>query len=221
MEQLTKTKKLLAGLMLAVLSVFGVPYFAGATTLFDATINNDSLCGSGGCYGLTYELIITDAGDANASTYTGTIKITGTYTGALPFIAAVDFKPDGNTVTTANLTAAPGGIGGWFTAINAGQAVGDCVGSGQGFICSSDMDPNNFAPTGVNLNYQWDWTFSMSGPLNPGHLGACFDIATDQPGGPCVSIDTFTKVPEPSTLVLVGLGLLVLGGATRRVNRTK
>ena len=218
MRQHRTTKNLLAGLLLAALSVFGAPYIANATTVFDQTINSDTLCG-GSCFGLTYELIITDAGDLNATTFTGTINITGAYTGNKSFISAVDFKPDGNSVSSANLTSAPGpSLADWYTSINGGQAAGDCTGYGAGFICSADVDPNSSAPTGSNLNYTWSWDFSMSSIVNPGHLGACFDNAIDRPGGPCVSID-FKAVPEPSTLILLGSGLLILCVAVRRFSR--
>jgi PEP-CTERM motif-containing protein len=219
-------KRLLFVLALTVLPAT----YAHATILFDGFVTNNATCG-GSCFGLTYELIITDASDADATTYTGQIKITGTYVGPETFIAAVDFKPDSNTITAASLVSGPGLANGgdWTTAFNTNQAAQNCDPSQAptGFICSFDTGNNNAAPTGANLNYSWLWNFSMTGTLAPGHLGVRFNNATDTDNGNIISASTFDngspgaptgKIPEPSALLLLGSGLVVLSGVARRFN---
>ena len=138
------------------------------------------------------------------------------------YIDAVDIKVVTSLISnTFALTLAPGGKDNWESFFNAGQAATDCGSGGGFFFCARDPNPNTVAAVGGTL--EWDWTFSSLDAIAFGHIGASYNNETGTVNGQNTSISnaTTTTVPEASTLLLVGVGLVMLAGAARRFNKNK
>jgi hypothetical protein len=227
--------KLTSILAFAVLLLLGQISRADAVPVDDQTFSGT--CGGSDCFGLTYHLVVTDAGDADATTFHATLSVTGTYTGSMTYIGAVDIKP-GQIAAPPNpvLTAAPGAETDWTTLWINGQAAGNCLQGSGAFLCSYDTGTNTLAPVtnGGAVDYAWAWDFSLSGDYSFDHLGVNFTVADDSgrcsgPGqitgpdclqdGQNVSISGGGQVPEPSALLLLGTGFVILGASSRYLKK--
>ena len=223
--------KKLVGLFF-LLMLIALPTISGAVLVDDRTYSGGSNCG-GDCFGLTYHLVVIDGQSPGA--YTATLDITGTYTGSMTYIGAVDIKVgDVSTPPTPSLLAAPGLESDWTTLWLNGQAAGNCLNGSGAFLCSYDTDTNTDAPVtnGQAVNYTWQWNFSLASAYTFGHLGVNFTVADDSgkcPGnvtgpdclqdGQNISISGNGQVPEPSTLILLGAGFLLLAGVAKARSR--
>ena len=128
-------------------------------------------------------------------------------------ISAVDFKAS-NSVTGDMLFSFPTSSSGWSTSTS-GLSSGGCGTPGAGFVCSqTSTDPANF--TASNVAQSWVWFFNTNDTVAPSHIGAKLTDLSNP--GKLLSVSASTTVPEPGTLPLVfmGLGAILIAGASRR-----
>lgn len=179
-------------LAIALLVLTAIPQSAQSTTIDTQTFSGAN-CGNS-CFGATYQLVVTDAGDADPATFSATLTVAiGTYTGSMTEIGAVDIKV-GNVVAPVTLVAAPGPEADWntfFSGTPSGQAAGNCQNGNGGFLCSFDVGDNTNAPTTNNTTYTWTWNFNLdSNGYSFGHLGVNYTVVDDR----CEQNDKGTKV---------------------------
>jgi hypothetical protein len=210
-------KKILFAALL-VLAVSAVPARAASITIDSTNCNS-----TGGCYGLSWTLTITQLGapvtyNGVSYSYAATLQVkddaavSGTPS---VVISAVDFKAS-NDVSNADLYAAPASSSGWSTAI-IGLNSGGCDGSANaGFVCSeSSGDPANF--TASSVAQTWGWYFNPSSAIFAELGGAHIGAKMTDLSNPGKLLSASFTVPEPGTLALLLSGLLgTLGIRARR-----
>jgi hypothetical protein len=203
-------------------------------------------CGScdGAVYTLSYSGIPLSDSDPAHETFRITYSIdTNTYSGGGSFLDNVAIKVGSKTIS-ATLFAAPGGIALWNGPdVDSGINAGGCSGSGNGFLCLDGLDNGGkgFVITtgngvGTDLSFIFDVVVPNGKLDTDAHIKARYvngqgnkkgallseDIALgiDLPDldPPVIDIpDPSTRqVPEPSSVILIGFGLLVLARAMKK-----
>jgi len=169
-------------------------------------------------FGSIYTLTISQVSGLNYHAVP-TIDTSG-FTGPLEYrhISAVSFKVT-NDIASVTLTDAPGGN--WSTR-EANLSNNLCAEGGRsGFVCNQAELPFD-ASSGI---YKWEWDLALAHgsqifpELIGVHIGAEYNNASGTFSGWIPSGEVAAPVPESSTLLLLGSGLLGLGGFTWGRNR--
>ncbi len=181
-------------------------------------------CGTcqGSIYSLSYDGTALPDSDPLHETYRITYDIDTTgYNGGGSYLDQVALKVS-SSVYNVSLFGAPGGTGAW--SLNPGGIdAGGCSGSGSGFSCADSTISLNSGLGVVVPGGTYSWIFDVAvanGTLFAGLDGSSIKARyVDRNGDKVGSLvsETLTKqVPEPSSFLLLGSGLLAFGLVTRR-----
>lgn len=184
-------------------------------------------CPNNSCLGGSYTL--TFVGDNSGTTFqvTLTAKTPGSGSGSPAFgdfISSAEFG-DGKNIASASLISAPGGIGSWSTTIFGNLNDAGCKSGNAPNACNNQSLNNGLYTLAVadGSTDSWTWNVVFSKPgldLNEAdmHIGLQYSNASNTSNGLIVSESGISTVPEPSSVLLLGVGLLgLLGLAGRKV----
>jgi hypothetical protein len=212
-------KKLI--LTASVLGLLGFATFVHASTIGP---------GCGSCLGSIYTLTYSTTANPNAFDVFLKIDATG-FTGPnTDLLNAVSLKlasSDSDYASVPHLIASiptgfSGGPGGTITG---GLSAAGCDGSGGGFFCSQSSGLGlQVAHTGDVYTFEWLVTMASASDLltgvNAASVKALYVDSTGQQNGitsEAITLDpTPPATPEPSSLLLLGTGILSAAGLMRR-----
>lgn len=152
--------------------------------------------------------------------------------GHTDYIVGINFKPSQGNVTGYSGTSTTA-AGTWTYGVDANlsssgfSATCSSAGGGNDFFCGA-VSPYTSNPTSGSALYTWNFTLLITGVVDPNTLvdntgiRALFTSGVLRPSGngyfTSLMSETTTRVPEPTTLGMLGIGL-VLGARVLRAKR--
>ena len=169
--------------------------------------------GCGSCFGGVYtvESVLVDDSTPGEETWQFTygVDLTG-YNGSTDYVGALALKVVNSAgYISDSVVSAP--TGGSWTQVS-GKNINQCDGSGQGWLCTEWVSGDKLLVDFGGYEWVTNITIVAGSLLDTWSIQADFDPATGQ----LLSESGSTKVPEPGTLALLGIGLLGLGLTRRR-----
>jgi hypothetical protein len=224
--------------------VLAILVYAGTASADPIGGPNNTNCLNNSCDGALYTLTYSGTALPDADTLHETFRIslaidTNSYTGGGVFLDNVAIKV-GSSTTSVSLFAAPGGTGNWSSpTLDSGIDNSGCSAGGNGFFCVDGLANGGkgvAVTTGNGVGTDFTFTFDVTVPngdlltaatikarytdsTGVGHAGSLLseDITLQTGGtdGGSGGGDN-PQVPEPSTMLLLGSGLVLMGRMIRR-----